>query len=379
MSALPSTPLPSTPMPATSMPSTSLPSGDLLALTAALVDVASESFKEQRITDLIEAELRRVSHLEVERIGDNLVARTRLGSTRRILLAGHPDTVPANNNAEARIEADVFGGLGSVDMKGGVAVMLELARTVATPAFDVTYVFYAREEVGAADNGLLEVAAVRGDLLHADVALLGEPTNAVVEAGCQGTMRFKVTLRGERAHSARGWMGRNAIHRLAAVLALAGAYQPRRPVVEGCEYREGLEAVSVSGGVAGNVVPDEATLTLNHRFAPDRSLAAATQHIHEVLDEVLEDGDSVEVVDAAPGAAPGLSDPLLVELVRRSGAPARAKLGWTDAAFFSARGVPASNFGPGDPLLAHAAAERVDRSDLNAVYDSLKALLTTIV
>ncbi len=165
----------------------------------------------------------------------------------------------------------------------------------------------------------------------------------------------------------------------AAVLALAGAYQPRRPVVEGCEYREGLEAVSVSGGVAGNVVPDEATLILNHRFAPDRSLAAATQHIHEVLDEVLEDGDSVEVVDAAPGAAPGLSDPLLVELVRRSGAPARAKLGWTDAAFFSARGVPASNFGPGDPLLAHAAAERVDRSDLNAVYDSLKALLTTIV
>ncbi len=354
----------------------SLPSGDLFALTAALVNVASESFNEQHITDLIEAELRSARHLEVERIGNNLVARTCFGSTRRILLAGHTDTVPANNNTEARIEGDVLWGLGSVDMKGGVAVMLELARTLTTPACDVTYVFYAREEVGAADNGLLEVAAARGDLLQADVALLGEPTNAVVEAGCQGTMRFKVTLRGERAHSARGWMGRNAIHRLAAVLALANAYQPRRPVVEGCEYREGLEAVSVSGGVAGNVVPDEATLILNHRFAPDRSIAQATEHIHEMLAEVLEDGDSIEIVDAAPAAAPGLSDPLLIELVRLSGVPARAKLGWTDTAFFSARGVPASNFGPGDPLLAHAAAERVDRSDLSAVFVALEALLS---
>ncbi|MCY4067713.1 MAG: succinyl-diaminopimelate desuccinylase [Acidimicrobiaceae bacterium] len=358
-----------------------LTTGDLFALTAALVGVPSESFNEQRITDLIEAELRRAEHLEVERIGDNLVARTRLGSGsgRRILLAGHTDTVPANNNAEPRIDGDVLWGLGSVDMKGGVAVLLDLALSVSAPAVDVTFVFYAREEVGAADNGLLEVAAAREDLLQADVALLGEPTNGVVEAGCQGTMRFEVTLRGKRAHSARGWMGRNAIHRLAGVLAVAADYRPRLPVIEGCEYREGLEAVAVSGGVAGNVVPDEAKLLLNHRFAPDRSVAQASEHIRELLAPVLDDGDNVEVVDSAPGALPGLQDPLLVELVRMSGAPARAKLGWTDAAFFSARGVPASNFGPGDPLLAHAAAERVERSDLTTVHRALKTLLTTPV
>ncbi|MXW99543.1 MAG: succinyl-diaminopimelate desuccinylase [Acidimicrobiaceae bacterium] len=352
-----------------------LPAGDLFALTAALVDVPSESYAEELITDLIEADLRRAGHLSVERVGDNLVARTQLGLGRRILLAGHTDTVPANDNAGARVDGDVLWGLGAADMKGGVAVMLTLARTVTEPAVDVTYVFYAREEVNAADNGLLEVAAARPDLLQADVALLGEPTAGAVEAGCQGTMRLKVTLAGERAHTARGWMGRNAIHRLADVLAVVSSYEPRRPVVDGCEYREGLQAVYVSGGVAGNVVPDSATLTLNHRFAPDRTPEQAEQHVRSLLDPVLEATDTVELTDMAPGAVPGLDDPLVAALVRRSGAPASAKLGWTDAAFFAARGVPASNFGPGDPRLAHTAGERVHRDELDSVHAALERLL----
>ena len=352
-----------------------LPAGDLLALAAALVDVPSESYSEGPITDLIEADLRRLAHLSVDRVGDNLVARTQLGRAQRILLAGHTDTVPANGNVGARIDDDVLWGLGAADMKGGVAVMLSLARTVTTPAADITYVFYAREEVDAADNGLLEVAAARPDLLEADVALLGEPTGGAVEAGCQGTMRLRVTLAGQRAHTARAWTGRNAIHRLAKVLAAVSAYEARRPVVEGCEYREALQAVSVSGGVAGNVVPDSATLTVNHRFAPDRTPEQAEDHVRAVLGAVLEEGDTVELTDMAPPALPGLGDPLVSALVQRSGAPVRAKLGWTDAAFFAARGVPASNFGPGDPQLAHTAGEHVCRDDLVSVHSALEDLL----
>ena len=352
-----------------------LPAADLLALAAALVDVPSESYAEGPISDVIEAELRGATHLTVDRVGDNVVARTDLGRARRIVLAGHTDTVPANGNAQARIDGDLLWGLGATDMKGGVAVMLALARTVTAPAADVTYVFYAREEVDAADNGLLEVAATRPDLLEADVALLGEPTGGAVEAGCQGTMRLRVTLAGERAHTARAWMGRNAIHRLAEVLTAVSAYEARRPVVEGCEYREALQAVSVSGGVAGNVVPDSVALTLNHRFAPDRTPEQAEDHVRSVLGAVLEEGDTVELTDMAPPAVPGLGNPLVEALVRRSGAPVRAKLGWTDAAFFAARGVPASNFGPGDPLLAHTAGECVHRDDLISVHAALEDLL----
>ena len=352
-----------------------LPAGDLFALTAALVDVPSESYAEELITDLIEADLRQAPHLSVERVGDNLVARTRLGHDQRILLAGHTDTVPADNNAGARIEGDVLWGLGAADMKGGVAVMLTLARTLAAPAVDVTYVFYAREEVAAADNGLLEVAEARPDLLAGDVALLLEPTGGIVEAGCQGTMRVEVTMAGERAHTARGWMGRNAIHRLGPVLAAVAGYEPRRPVISGCEFREGLECVQVAGGVAGNVVPDEAVLTINHRFAPDRTPEQAEAHVRSVIEPQMAPGDRLEMVDAAPPADPGLDHALLEAVVGNSGAPPRAKLGWTDAAFFASRGVPASNFGPGDPLLAHTSHEHLDRHSLEKVHRVLKNLL----
>ncbi len=350
--------------------------GDLFMLAADLVAVPSVSFDEERITDLIADELHDSSdHLDVHRIGDNLVARTDLGRRWRLILAGHTDTVPPSDNAAARIDGDVLWGVGSADMKGGVAVMLELALNVRRPIVDVTYVFYAREEVAAVHNGLREIAAARPDLLTADVALLLEPTGATVEAGCQGTMRMAVTLAGERAHTARAWMGRNAVHRLAPLLAAVDGYEPRRPVISGCEFREGLQAVGVTGGVAGNVVPDEAVVTINHRFAPDRTPEQAEQHVRSVIEPFLDAGDTMEVVDMAPPADPGLDHALLKAVVRNSGAPPRAKLGWTDAAFFAERGVPASNFGPGDPLLAHTSGEQVHRDSLTKAYRVLEDLL----
>jgi succinyl-diaminopimelate desuccinylase len=350
---------------------------DLLRRCAALVDVPSVSHHESALADVVEASLREVPGLVVDRLGDNVVARTDLGRGMRVLLAGHLDTVPPNGNEGARIEGDTLWGLGSADMKGGLAVFLELARTVEAPAVDVTYAFYVCEEVAREHNGLSVVAAARPEILAADAAVLGEPTGAVVEAGCQGSLRVEVSLTGKRAHTARPWTGRNAVHRLAPLLARVAAYQGRRPVLDDCEYREALQAVTVTGGVAGNVVPDRATVQLNHRFAPDRSGDEALAYVREVLGDAVDEaaGDELRVVDLAPPAPPSLAHPLLAALLARTGARPRAKLGWTDVSFFAARGVPALNYGPGDAELAHTAEEHVTRAQLEAAFDTLRGLL----
>ena len=358
------------------LPSGELPTGDVFALTAALVNVASVSHNEREIVDLLESDLRRQAHLTVDRIGDNLIARTQLGRDRRLLLGGHTDTVPPNENATARIEGDRMYGVGTTDMKGGIAIMVELARTVTEPLVDVTYVFYAREEVAMVHSGLREIEAARPELLEGDVALLGEPTLGAIEAGCQGTMRFEITLGGTRSHTARPWMGHNAIHRLGEVLDVVSNFESRRPVVEGCEYRESLQAVYVEGGVAGNVVPDRAMLRVNYRFAPDCDPEAAEAFVRELMSPVLAESDSLEVVDCSPAARPGLNDPLLQTLIDRNGLEVRAKLGWTDVAFFAERGVPASNFGPGDATIAHTKDEYLERSWLVDTHAALVDLLT---
>jgi succinyl-diaminopimelate desuccinylase len=344
---------------------------DLLALTAELVAIPSESHHEDALTDHLEGVLDAVPWLAVERVGRNVVARTDLGRAGRVVLAGHTDTVPANGNATPRLDGDVLYGLGAADMKGGLAVLVELARTLAEPAVDVTYVFYECEEVESRFNGLGKLLASRPELLAGDAAILLEPTAAVVEAGCQGTLRVDVTVTGARAHTARAWMGRNAIHRMGEVLRRLEAYDARRVTIDGCEYREGLQAVRVEGGVAGNVVPDRAVLAVNHRFAPDRTPDEAVAHVREVVGDV----DEFEVVDMAPAAAPGLNHPLLGALVEASGAPPRAKLGWTDVARFCGAGVPAANFGPGDPVVAHTAGEHVPRAHLERVASVLTAVL----
>jgi succinyl-diaminopimelate desuccinylase len=350
---------------------------DLLALTAELIDIPSVSHDERAITDRIETALRAAPWLTIDRLGDNLIARTTLDRPMRVVIAGHTDTVPVNNNARARVDGDTLWGLGASDMKSGLAVMLELATTVDAPAIDVTYVFYAGEEIAGEHNGLGHVLRDRPDLLRGDVAILGEPTGAVLEAGCQGTMRLDVTLGGIRAHSARPWMGRNAIHRLGRLLAIVDAWEGRRPVVDGCEYREAVQAVMVEGGVASNVVPDRARVVINHRFAPDRDEAAAEAGLRELIAPVMEDGDTAEIVDSAAGARPGLDHPLLAALVARNGLEVRAKLGWTDVARFSALGIPAVNLGPGDPVLAHMADEHVTRDQLERTWSILRDLLVS--
>lgn len=348
---------------------------DVFELTAQLVDIASPSFHEAEIVDWLESKLSSLPHLELTRIGDNLVARSDFGRTHRVVLAGHTDTVPANGNDGARIDGDVLWGVGSADMKGGLAVMLDAATRHSSPAVDATYVFYAREEVAAVHSGLGELMVDRPDLLAGDLALIGEPTDAAIEAGCQGTMRVRVRLGGARAHTARAWMGRNAVHRLAPLLADLAAYEPRRPVVDGCEYHEAMLAVAVEGGVSGNVVPDSAVVTIGHRFAPDRSIDEAFAEVRRVVDPHLVDGhDEVELVDAARAAPPGIGHPLLAQLISRHSLEVRAKLGWTDVARFAELGIPAANFGPGDPTIAHTAGEHVCRASVEraaAVIDDL--------
>ena len=349
---------------------------DLLAKTAELIDIASVSYNEAVIADHIEARLRAVPALTVSRVGDNVVARTDLGRSQRVLIGGHSDTVPPNDNATARIDGDVLWGLGAADMKSALAVMLELAADVPEPAVDITWLFYAREEVRIADSGLRELFEVSPELLAADVALLGEPTGGEVEAGCQGSMRVAVTLAGARAHTARPWMGVNAIHRLGSLLTLVDAYEPRTPVIDGCQFRESLQAVAVGGGVAGNVVPDRADLTLGYRYAPDRDVEAAEAALRELLAPVLGDDDHIERTEHSPAALPGLGHPVLQRLIGDHGLTVRAKLGWTDVAFFAERGIPAANFGPGDSTLAHTAEERVDRAAVESYRHCLEALLT---
>ncbi len=350
----------------------------LLASTADLVDVPSVSRHESALADRVAGELASHRWLEVTRVGDNVVARTALGRGQRLLVAGHLDTVPPAGNQTAIVKDGAVWGVGACDMKGGVAVILDLAATSPEPAIDVTWCLYAREEITHAENGLLEVWRDRPDLLEADAAVLCEPTDARVEAGCQGTLRAEVHLGGVRAHTARPFTGRNAIHRLAPLLARVASWSGRTVELDGCDFHEQLQAVGVSGGVAGNVVPDHVVLTLNHRFAPDRDASGAHGVVLDLVDGLLDEalGDHVAFVDGAEGAPPALAHPLLAALVDRSGHPPRAKLGWTDVATMWAHGIPATNFGPGDPLLAHHPDEHVTRESLARTREVLGAVLT---
>jgi len=345
-------------------------SQDVVALTAALVDIESVSRNEGRIVDEIDAALRALDHLEVTRLGNSLVARTRLGRPERVVVAGHVDTVPVNANLPARNDGTLLHGLGSCDMKGGVAVALKLAAGVPEPERDVTYVFYECEEVEATENGLRKIAEARPDLLEADFAILMEPSDGVVEAGCQGTLRVDVSVRGERAHSARAWRGVNAIHRAVDVLARLNDYEPRRPVIDGLEYHEGLNAVLVNGGVATNVLPDLCTVTVNYRFAPDRSEEQALAFVRGFFE-----GYEVEVTDTSPGALPGLGLPAAKAFIDAVGGIVNPKFGWTDVARFTELGIPAVNYGPGDPMLAHKQEEHVPLAQLTGCEQTLRRWL----
>ncbi|HKE66663.1 MAG TPA: succinyl-diaminopimelate desuccinylase [Micromonosporaceae bacterium] len=343
---------------------------DPVALTRALVDVSSVSGDEADIADAVEAAVRRAAHLTVGRIGNTVYARTDLGRPQRVVLAGHLDTVPHADNFPSRTADGVMWGCGTSDMKSGTALALWLALGVPEPRHDVTYFFYECEEVEAARNGLTIVADAQPDLLRADFAILLEPTYGLVEGGCQGTMRARVTATGVRAHSARSWYGVNAIHAVGEALRRLADYRGREVTIDGCHYREGCNAVGIRGGVASNVIPDECVVDVNYRFAPDRDEAAAEHHLREVFD-----GFDVAIVDSAPGALPGLDHPAAKEFIALVGEPPIGKYGWTDVARFAALGVPALNFGPGDPNLAHKQDERVEIAKIKDGARTLSAWL----
>ena len=332
---------------------------DVAALTAALVDFPSVSGEEKPLADAIEQALRALPRLAVDRYGQNVIARTDFGRDKRVVLAGHIDTVPIADNVPSKLVGDVLYGCGTSDMKSGVAVQLKVAAAVGAahspePSHDLTFVFYDCEEIESARNGLGHVAREHPDWLVGDFGVLLEPTDGVIEGGCQGTMRARITVTGVRAHSARSWLGRNAIHGAAPILNRLAEYEARQVEVEGLLFREGLNAVGITGGVAGNVIPDECVVTVNYRYAPDLSEAQAAAHVREVFD-----GYAVEIVDSAPAARPGLDLPEAAGLAALTGAPPRAKFGWTDVARLSGLGIPAVNYGPGDPNLAHTRDEHV--------------------
>lgn len=346
---------------------------DVSSLTEALVNIASVSLSETAIADAVEAALReQTSGYEIVRNGNAVLARTHLGRDRRVLLAGHLDTVPIAENVPAHREGGVLYGCGTVDMKSGDAVFLHLAATLAEPRHDLTLVFYDAEEIAAKYNGLGRIQRELPEWLTADLAILGEPTAGWVEGGCQGSIRITLRAKGLRAHSARSWLGSNAIHHLAPALQLLQEYRPRTVEIDGLEYREGLNAVRITGGVAGNVVPDAAELDVNFRFAPDRSLDAAQAYLLELFAPT---GLEIVVDDAAAGALPGLAHPAAAEFARLADGRVRAKYGWTDVSRFAALGIPALNFGPGDPNLAHKPEEHVELAQIDEVAELLRRFL----
>jgi succinyl-diaminopimelate desuccinylase len=354
------------------------PTGDLVALLGDLVDIPSESRDEQAIADAIEEALKASAHLDVVRDGNTLVARTDVGGPERVLVCGHIDTVPAAHNLPHRLVTvdgeERLAGLGSCDMKGGIAVALALAANLSEPTRDVTYVFYEAEEIEERYNGLKRLADSRPDLLAGEFAVLMEPSAAGVEAGCQGTLRAEIHMAGRRSHSARSWLGANAIHAAADVLARLADYTPARVTIDGLEYREGLNAVGITGGVAGNVIPDECVVTVNYRFAPTLTPELAVRHVQTVFD-----GFDVRIVDLAAGALPGLTHPAAQAFLERTGAEPRPKFGWTDVSRFTALGIPAVNYGPGDPSLAHTREEYVPIEQVRSTYDVMRAWLTAEV
>ncbi|MDO4908257.1 MAG: succinyl-diaminopimelate desuccinylase [Corynebacterium sp.] len=352
---------------------------DPIQLTQDLVDIPSPSHHEQAIADAIEAALRQqVPGVEIHRYENNVIARTNYGHPSRVILAGHIDTVPIADNVPSTRADGLIYGCGSVDMKSGDAVFLHLFASLANdPSLkrDLTLICYEGEEVASQYNGLNHMTKDHPEWLEGDLAILGEPSGAVIEAGCQGTIRLKVEGHGVRAHSARSWLGHNAMHDLAPVMTNIANYEAQKVVIDGCEYHEGLNIVRVECGVANNTIPDEAWFFVNYRFAPNKTVDEALAHMLEVMD--LPEGVTYEIDDACPGALPGLHEPAAQELVQATGGEFRAKFGWTDVARFAELGLPAVNFGPGDPSFCHKKDEQCAEWMITRVADILRSYLVS--
>lgn len=349
---------------------------NLTALFRSVVDIESVSRNEKAIADEVEMVVRDCEHLEVTRRGNTIVARTDSRRSERVVIAGHLDTVPVADNLPSTItsgtDGEIVYGRGTADMKGGITCMLWLARLLNSPARDITWIFYECEEIEASANGLAKLIASDPHLVDdASLAILMEPTSALVEGGCQGTMRFELTVSGVAAHSARSWLGDNAIHGLEPILSIIRRFDARQIDVDGLTYREGLNATMVRGGIAGNVIPDEAVVQINYRFAPDKTADQALVRM-----QALFSGWPMKIVDLSESARPGLDRPIAQDFLAATGGQARAKYGWTDVARFAAVGIPALNYGPADAGKAHAADECCPMNDIYRCVEGLQTWLS---
>lgn len=351
---------------------------DLVALCQEMMAIPSVSHDEEKLASFVANHLSQFPGLGISRIGNNIIARSALNRPSRVIIAGHLDTVPADDNLVPRFADGRIYGLGSADMKSGLAVMLGLAEIAGSFSADTTFIFYACEEVATRYSGLLEIERANPDFLRGDAAVLMEPTSSQIEAGCQGTMRVEIVIKGRRAHTARPWVGVNAIHRAADVISRIAGADLGKSVIDDLQFREALQVVKVNGGVANNVVPDLATIVVNHRFAPDKTVEEAFGFVESLVEDLLDldGGDTVVLEEGVPGALPNLSDPFISRLLEASSAAPNAKLGWTDVAFFVARGISATNFGPGDPLLAHTKDESVEVSEIESAFTAMRTALS---
>ena len=350
------------------------------SLLGQIMAVYSVSDAEGPLTDRVERFLKRYPHLQVHRDGDTIVDTVPVLDNFPPKWLAPGDPLIDKDVAEMYPGTPVMWGRGATDMKASDAVLLYLAATLTDSKVDLTFVFYDHEEVAAEYNGLGRVVEDHPDWIQGDFAIIGEPTSCGIEAGCNGTMRFDVIANGVAAHSARAWMGDNAIHKAAEILNRLVAHKDEAVDVDGLIYQEGLNATLISGGNGTNVIPSECRVHVNYRFAPDKTLAEAKAlMIGEGAESELGNGEhpatggffhgfDIEMRDESPSARPGMSDPLVQSLVKlveeRTGRQPLAKLGWTDVARFSQLGVPAVNLGAGSPLLAHKNNEQVPNSDL---------------
>ena len=346
---------------------------DLYETLQWLIDTPSETGNEGRLCTEVAARLYRAFGQEtVDRVGNSLVVGPR-DAAAPILLVGHLDTVPSQGQPPARIEGDRMFGLGASDMKAGVAVMLHLLedRDVRLTGRDLIGVFYAGEE-GPSDGNELETVLVRAPWLKAaSFAIVLEPTDGEVQIGCNGVVNARVVFEGTAAHSARPWLGVNAVTRSGEWLAEMDKREPEPVEIDGLIFREVISVTRASGGIANNIVPSSFELNVNYRFAPHRSIDDAV----DVLASVCVAADGFEVIDSAPAGPVDTAHPILDRLRELSGAPPAAKQGWTDVARLGAFGIAAVNYGPGETALAHKVDESVRLDDLDKVFDTLRQLL----
>jgi succinyl-diaminopimelate desuccinylase len=337
-----------------------------------LIDIPSVIGNEKAIATALEFRL--AAHRPVQRLGNAVVAGEPTGKPL-IGLYGHVDTVPEQGNETARRKGDRIYGLGSSDMKSGIAVMVHLLEdeAVAAGPYDLVGVFYDKEEGPAAENGLEDVLNAVPWLGDAAFSVVMEPTDLNLELGCSGAINADVVFDGKAAHSARPWLGENAVTKAGDWLAEMHQRRPEVVSIAGLDYREVFSVTTAAGGIASNVLPARFVLNLNYRFPPTYTLVEAEARLRRVA----ADADEIIITDRAPAGIVPDGSPYLVRLEALVDGERTAKQGWTDVARLTARGMPAANFGPGVVAEAHQAAESVPAANLDRAFEVMRTFLTT--